>query len=87
VNLIDVREPHEYEICHIKGSKLIPVSQIPLRVNEFNLTDEYIFQCHTGGRSSWAVNFLRQLGFKKVKNLTGGIEAWAAEIDPSMPRY
>ncbi|HKM76771.1 MAG TPA: ubiquitin-like small modifier protein 1 [Candidatus Bathyarchaeia archaeon] len=87
VNLIDVREPHEYEICHIKGSKLVPVSQIPLRVNEFNLTDEYIFQCHTGGRSGWAVNFLRQLGFKKVKNLTGGIEAWAAEIDPSMPRY
>ena len=87
VNLIDVREPHEYEICHIKGSKLVPVSQIPLRVNEFNLTDEYIFQCHTGGRSGWAVNFLRQLGFKKVKNLTGGIEAWAADIDPSMPRY
>ena len=87
VNLIDVREPHEYEICHIKGSKLLPVSQIPLRVNEFNLTDEYIFQCHTGGRSGWAVNFLRQLGFKKVKNLTGGIEAWAAEIDPSMARY
>ena len=87
VNLIDVREPHEYEICHIKDSKLVPVSQIPLRVNEFNLTDEYIFQCHTGGRSGWAVNFLRQLGFKKVKNLTGGIEAWATEIDPSMPRY
>ena len=87
VNLIDVREPHEYEICHIKGSKLIPVGQIPQHVNEFNLTDEYIFQCHTGGRSTWAMNFLRQLGFKKVKNLTGGIEAWAAEIDPSMPRY
>jgi len=87
VNLIDVREPHEYEICHIKGSKLIPVGQLPNHVNEFNLTDEYIFQCHTGGRSGWAVNFLRQLGFKKVKNLSGGIEAWATEIDPSMPRY
>lgn len=87
VNLIDVREPHEYEICHIKGSKLIPVGQLPNRVNEFNLTDEYIFQCHTGGRSGWAVNFLRVLGFKKVKNLSGGIEAWATEIEPSMPRY
>jgi adenylyltransferase/sulfurtransferase len=87
VNLIDVREPHEYEICHINGSKLIPVSQIPNRVNEFSLTEEYVFHCHTGGRSTWAVNFLRQLGFKKVKNLTGGIEAWSTEIDPTTPRY
>jgi len=87
VNLIDVREPHEYEICNIKGSRLIPVSQIPDHVNEFNLTDEYVFHCHTGVRSAWAVNFLRQLGFKKVKNLKGGIDAWAAEVDSSIPRY
>ncbi len=51
VNLIDVREPHEYPICHIKGSKLLPVGEIPNRVNEFSLTDEYIFHCHTGSRS------------------------------------
>jgi len=87
VNLIDVREPHEYEICNIKCSKLIPVSHIPDHVNEFNLTDEYVFHCHTGVRGAWAVNFLRQLGFKKVKNLKGGIDAWAAEVDPSIPRY
>jgi adenylyltransferase/sulfurtransferase len=87
VNVIDVREPHEYEICHIEGTRLVPVGEIPKRVNEFNLTDEYIFHCHTGVRSGWAVNFLRQLGFKKVKNLKGGIDAWAAEIDPTMPRY
>ncbi|MGA2790004.1 MAG: molybdopterin-synthase adenylyltransferase MoeB [Candidatus Bathyarchaeia archaeon] len=87
VNLIDVREPHEYEICRIEGSKLIPVSEIPNRINEFNLTDEYIFHCHTGVRSARAVNLLRQLGFKKVKNLKGGIDAWADEVDPSIPRY
>lgn len=87
VNLIDVREPHEYEICKIEGSKLIPVGEIPNRVNEFNLTDDYVFHCHTGVRSAWAVNFLRQLGLKKVKNLKGGIDAWATEVDPSIPRY
>jgi len=87
VNLIDVREPHEYEICRIEGSRLIPVGEMSNRVNEFNLTDEYVFQCHTGVRSGWAVNFLRQLGFKKVKNLKGGIDAWAMEIDPTMSRY
>ncbi len=87
VNLIDVREPHEREICNIKGSKMIPVGEISNRVHEFNLTDEYIFHCHTGARSSWAVNFLRQLGYKKVKNLKGGIDAWAEEVDPSMSRY
>ena len=87
VNLIDVREPNEYEICHIEGSKLIPVSEIPNRVNEFSLTDEYVFHCHTGVRSAWAVGFLRQLGFKRVKNLKGGIDAWAEQIEPSMHRY
>ena len=87
VNLIDVREPHEYEICRIQGSKLIPVSEVSNRVNEFNLTDEYIFHCHTGVRSAWAVSLLRQLGFKKVKNLKGGIDAWADEVDSSIPRY
>jgi adenylyltransferase/sulfurtransferase len=87
VKLIDVREPHEYEICRIKGSKLIPLSELPNRVNEFNLTDEYVFYCHTGVRSARAVSFLRQLGFRRVKNLTGGIDAWATEIDHSIPRY
>ncbi|MGA3297668.1 MAG: molybdopterin-synthase adenylyltransferase MoeB [Candidatus Bathyarchaeia archaeon] len=87
VNLIDVREPIEYDICKIKGSKLIPLSEVPNHVNEFNLTDEYVFHCHTGVRSARAVSLLRQLGFKRVKNLIGGIDAWAAEIDPSVPRY
>jgi molybdopterin/thiamine biosynthesis adenylyltransferase/rhodanese-related sulfurtransferase len=87
VNLIDVRDPHEYEICRIKGSRLLPLREIPDRINEFNLTDEYIFHCHSGVRSTKAVSLLRELGFKRVKNLIGGIDAWAAEIDPSIPRY
>jgi molybdopterin/thiamine biosynthesis adenylyltransferase/rhodanese-related sulfurtransferase len=87
VSIIDVREPHEYEICNIKGSKLIPLNEIPGRLNEFSLTEEYVFHCHTGVRSASAVNFLRRLGFRKVKTLKGGIDAWAADVDSSMPRY
>lgn len=87
VNLIDVREPHEYDFCHISGSRLIPVRQIPNHVSEFNPDEEYVFFCHVGERSAWAFNFLRQIGFKKVRNLLGGVDAWAIEIDPTMPRY
>jgi len=87
VNLIDVREPQEYDICKIKGSKLIPLNEVPNHVNEFNLTDEYVFHCHTGVRSARAVLLLRELGFKRVKNLIGGIDAWATQVDPSVPRY
>jgi len=87
INLIDVREPHEYDFCHISGSRLIPIRQIPNHVNEFNPDEEYVFYCHVGERSGWAVNFLRQLGFKKVRNLQGGVDTWAIEVDPTMPRY
>ena len=87
VNLIDVREPQEYDICKINGSKLVPLNEVPNHVNEFNLTDEYVFHCHTGVRSARAVLLLRELGFKRVKNLIGGIDAWATQVDPSVPRY
>ena len=87
VLLVDVREPHEHEICHIKGSKLIPLNSLPDRVNELNTSDEIVLHCHQGPRSQAAVNFLRELGFRKVKNLTGGIDAWAEKIEPDMPRY
>jgi rhodanese-related sulfurtransferase len=87
VNLIDVREPHEYRLCHLPRSSLIPLDEIPGRAQEFNPAEEYVFYCHVGERSAWAVNFLRQLGFKKVKNLVGGVDAWATEIDRTMPRY
>jgi molybdopterin/thiamine biosynthesis adenylyltransferase/rhodanese-related sulfurtransferase len=87
VRLIDVREPHEYEIAHLEGSTLIPLSELPSRVNELNTADELVMYCHTGVRSARATLFLRGLGFKKVRNLEGGIDAWAVEVDPSMNRY
>jgi adenylyltransferase/sulfurtransferase len=87
VNLVDVREPYEYEFCHIDSSKLIPVRQLLNQVNELNPDDDYVFYCHVGERSGWIVNLLRQHGFRKVKNLKGGIDAWASEIDLSLPRY
>lgn len=85
--LIDVREPHEWEINRINGSKLIPLSKLPEKVNELDQTREIIFYCKMGGRSARAVQFLRELGFTRVKNLAGGIDAWIEKIDPNMPRY
>jgi rhodanese-related sulfurtransferase len=87
VFLLDVREEVEYEICHLDNAVLIPLSKLPERVNELSLTDEIVAYCHTGARSSMAVKLLRDLGFRRVRNLAGGIDAWAERIDPSMPRY
>lgn len=87
VRLVDVREQNEYDFCHIEGSTLIPIRQIWMHVNELNPESEYVFYCHVGERSAWVVNLLRQRGFKKVKNLKGGIDQWTVEIDPSTPRY
>jgi molybdopterin/thiamine biosynthesis adenylyltransferase/rhodanese-related sulfurtransferase len=87
VFLLDVREEVEYEICHLENAVLIPLSKLPERVNELSLTDEIVAYCHTGARSSMAVKLLRDLGFRRVRNLAGGIDAWAERIDPSMPRY
>jgi sulfur-carrier protein adenylyltransferase/sulfurtransferase len=87
VMLLDVREPHEWDIVHINGSKLIPLNELPERVNELDSADEIVAYCHMGGRSARATDFLRGLGYRKVRNLEGGIEAWAVEVDPSLPRY
>ncbi len=84
--ILDVREPHEYQICNLKGY-LIPVGDLPKRVNELDSSREIIAHCKMGGRSAKAVNFLRRSGFKKVYNLTGGITAWAEKVDPMMPKY
>ncbi len=84
--ILDVREPHEYQICNLKGY-LIPVGDLPKRVNELDSSREIIAHCRSGVRSAKAVNFLRRSGFKKVYNLTGGILAWADKIDPTMPKY
>src|SRR5271165_6778087 len=85
--LVDVREPHEYQICKIPGSQLIPLGDLPKRVNELNLTDEIVVHCKSGGRSAKAVDFLKQAGFKNVRNMKGGILAWSDKVDPSVPKY
>jgi sulfur-carrier protein adenylyltransferase/sulfurtransferase len=84
--ILDVREPHEYQICNI-GGHLIPLGDLPNRVNELDTSKEIVAHCRSGVRSAKAVNFLRQAGFKKVHNLAGGILAWADRVDPKMPKY
>ena len=84
--ILDVREPHEYQICNLNGY-LIPVGDLPKRVSELDSNREIVAHCKMGGRSAKAVNFLRRSGFKNVYNLTGGITAWADKIDPKMPKY
>ena len=85
--LIDVREPHEYQICSIPNAKLIPLGDLPKRINELNSADEIVAHCKSGMRSAKAVEFLRQTGFTKVHNLAGGINAWAERVDPKVPKY
>ena len=84
--ILDVREPHEYQICNI-GGHLIPLGDLPKRVNELDSSQEIVAHCRSGVRSAKAVDFLRQAGFKKVHNLAGGILAWADRVDPKMPKY
>jgi len=84
---IDVREPNEYQIAKIPGAKLIPLGDIPKRVGELDPNTEVIVHCKMGGRSAKACDFLRQSGFKNVKNMLGGITAWSDKIDPSVPKY
>jgi molybdopterin/thiamine biosynthesis adenylyltransferase/rhodanese-related sulfurtransferase len=85
--LLDVREPHEFEIARIPGSRLIPLGELPSRLYELDSTKLLIVHCKTGGRSARACELLRRAGFQRVKNLAGGIEAWSQKIDPSVPRY
>jgi adenylyltransferase/sulfurtransferase len=84
--VLDVREPHEYQICNI-GGYLIPLGDLPKRVSELDSSKEIVAHCRSGVRSGKAADFLRQAGFKKVHNLAGGILAWADRIDPKMPKY
>src|SRR6202041_1650500 len=84
--VLDVREPHEYQICNINGH-LIPLGDLPNRVHELDSSREIVVHCKMGGRSAKAVAFLQQSGFKKVHNLAGGINAWAERVDPKGPKY
>ena len=87
IQLIDVREPFEFEIARIDGAKLIPLGQLANRLHELKRNGQTVVHCHTGMRSAQAVQMLRQTGFTNVYNLEGGIDAWANEIDPAMQKY
>ncbi|HUG87056.1 MAG TPA: molybdopterin-synthase adenylyltransferase MoeB [Euzebya sp.] len=87
VTLIDVRDPHEYEISRIPGSTLIPLGDLPARMNELDSADDIVLQCKSGQRSMQALELLRDAGFKKLRNLHGGINAYARQVDPSIPTY
>jgi sulfur-carrier protein adenylyltransferase/sulfurtransferase len=84
---VDVREPHEFDISRIPNSILIPLGQIPTRMNELDKDTEIVVHCKMGGRSAKAADQMRKAGFKRVINLTGGINRWAEKVDPSMPKY
>jgi molybdopterin/thiamine biosynthesis adenylyltransferase/rhodanese-related sulfurtransferase len=84
--ILDVREPHEYQICNLKGH-LIPLGELPRRVHELDSSNEIVAHCRSGKRSAEAVDFLRKAGFKKIHNLRGGILSWSTEVDPTVPRY
>ncbi|HXO88347.1 MAG TPA: molybdopterin-synthase adenylyltransferase MoeB [Candidatus Acidoferrales bacterium] len=86
IYVLDVREPHEYQICNINGH-LIPLGELPQRVHELDSSKEIVAHCKSGKRSAQAVEFLRGAGFKKIQNLKGGILAWSDEVDPSVPKY
>ncbi len=86
VFILDVREPHEFQICNLNGY-LLPLGDLPRRVHELDSSREIIAHCRSGKRSAEAVEFLRKAGFRKVWNLKGGILAWSDEVDPAVPKY
>lgn len=88
VQLIDVREPHEYAIARLPGGRLIPLGALVERMAELNPQREAVIFCRSGGRSARAIALLREAGYRgPLVNLKGGTLAWSAEIDPSVPRY
>jgi rhodanese-related sulfurtransferase len=87
IKVIDIREPDEYEIARVDGVPLLPMSQLRQRFTELDPNQQYYLHCKVGERSLVAVGFLKQQGFKYVKSVKGGIDAWAEEIDSNVPRY
>ena len=87
--LLDVREPHEHEFAHIQGSQLLPMSELPSRVDELepHRARLIVVHCHHGGRSRQVTEALRANGFTQVQNMTGGIDLWSEQVDASVPRY
>jgi rhodanese-related sulfurtransferase len=85
--LLDVREPWEYDKARISGSVLIPMRELPARIEEIDDDRELVAICHHGGRSMQVAMFLEKQGFKRVHNLVGGIDAWSRTVDPAVPLY
>ena len=85
--LLDVREPWEFQTCKLEKAVLIPLREIPARAGELASGTEIVVICHHGGRSMQAALFLERQGFAGVHNLTGGMDAWARQVDPAMPVY
>jgi rhodanese-related sulfurtransferase len=85
--LVDVREPWEFDYCRIEGSHSIPLSQLGQRRSELPTDRPLVMVCHHGLRSQHAAMLLHGAGYTRVHNLQGGVEAWAQDVDPSMPRY
>jgi rhodanese-related sulfurtransferase len=85
--LLDCREPDEYATARIDGSTLIPMREMAARLGELDKQSRIVVHCHHGGRSLRMTQFLRQQGFGQVQNMTGGIDAWSLQIDPTVPRY
>ena len=85
--LLDVREPWEFETCRIEGSTPMPMGDVPARAGELDPDAEVVVICHHGGRSMQVAMFLEKNGYAKVHNLAGGVDAWAKTVDPSMPVY
>jgi rhodanese-related sulfurtransferase len=87
ITFIDVREPHEYEIVHLDDSTLMPMNQVIERVSEIPQTGNVVVLCKVGARSAEVLRWLHSVGLTNTKHLAGGIDAWAAQVDPSLPRY
>ena len=85
--LLDVREPFEWDICHLDQAKLIPLGQLPSRMSELDSADDIVIHCKSGVRSAKAVRLLQEAGFSKLHNVEGGITAWAEEVDSTVPKY
>ena len=85
--VLDVREPWEHEVCNIAGSRLLPMQDIPARVKELPADTDIVVLCHHGMRRLQVAQFLKQSGLERVSNLSGGIAAWAAQVDPDMSQY
>ncbi|PKO90149.1 MAG: sulfurtransferase [Betaproteobacteria bacterium HGW-Betaproteobacteria-12] len=85
--LLDVREPWEFELCHLEGAQLMPMQLVPVRCQELDPEQDIVVICHHGARSMQVALFLENRGFAAVHNLAGGVNAWAMDVDPAMRRY